>query len=177
MRIALQSPSLNSKPAPTACGSKKYRQERYRMNSLPLAYILPYKRTRVRSHQLSIYHTPALAAVRANRLADSSSPTAHASQAARAPLPASASARAPRCSWTCAATPSRLPSCASGARGSTSCWVLRVGLRRCRWADKPSAIPRWQGPGIRFPALNLALLYKIEHRGNVIGITKGDIGR
>lgn len=28
---------------------------------------------------------------------------------------------APRCSWTCAAMPSRLPSCAIGARGSTSC--------------------------------------------------------
>lgn len=38
-----------------------------------------------------------------------------------APLPASASARAPRCSWTCAATPSTPLNCASGARGSTSC--------------------------------------------------------
>lgn len=37
------------------------------------------------------------------------------------PLPASASTRKPRCFWTCVATPSRLPSCASGARGSTSC--------------------------------------------------------
>ena len=77
----MQSSSLNSKSAPTACGSKKYRQERYRTKSLPLAYILPYKRTHVRSHQLLIYRTPALAAVRANRLADSSSPTARASQA------------------------------------------------------------------------------------------------
>lgn len=38
-----------------------------------------------------------------------------------APLPASASARAPRCSWNCAATPYARPSCASGVRGSTSC--------------------------------------------------------
>lgn len=30
---------------------------------------------------------------------------------------------------TCVATPSRLPSCASGARESTSCWVPRAGLR------------------------------------------------
>ena len=36
-------------------------------------------------------------------------------------LPVSASAREPRCSWTCVAMPSRLPSCASGARGSMSC--------------------------------------------------------
>ena len=121
IRIALQSPSLKSKFAPTACGSKKYRQERYRMKSLPLAYILPYKRTRVRSHQLSIYHTPALAAVRSNRLADSPSPTARASQADRATLPASASARAPRCSWIYAATLCARPSRPSGARGSTSC--------------------------------------------------------
>lgn len=27
----------------------------------------------------------------------------------------------PRCSWTCAATPSTRPSCASGAKGSTNC--------------------------------------------------------
>ena len=125
----MQSPSLNSKPAPTACGTKKYRQERYRMKSLPLAYILPYKRTRVRSHQLSIYLTPALAAARTNRLADSSSPAARASQAARAPLPASASAREPKCFWICAATPCARPSCPSGARGSTSCRAPRAGLR------------------------------------------------
>lgn len=36
-------------------------------------------------------------------------------------LPASASAREPRCSWTCAATPYARPICASGARGSMSC--------------------------------------------------------
>lgn len=36
-------------------------------------------------------------------------------------LPASVSARAPRCFWTCVVMPSRLPSCTSGARGSTSC--------------------------------------------------------
>ena len=36
-------------------------------------------------------------------------------------LHASASAKAPRCFWTCAATPSTRPSCVSGARGSTSC--------------------------------------------------------
>lgn len=51
------------------------------------------------------------------------------SQAVRVTLPASASARELRCFWTCVATPSRLPSCASGARGSTSCWVPRAGLR------------------------------------------------
>ena len=33
----------------------------------------------------------------------------------------SASAREPRCFWTCAEMPSGLPSCASGARGSTNC--------------------------------------------------------
>ena len=59
----------------------------------------------------------------------SSLPTARASQAVRVTLPASASARELRCFWTCVATPSRLPSCASGARGSTSCWVPRAGLR------------------------------------------------
>lgn len=171
----MQSPSLNSKSAPTACGSKKYRQERYRMKSLPPAYILPYKRTRVRSHQLSIYPTPALAAVRANRLADSSSPTARASQAARAPLHVSASAREPRHSWTCAATPCARPSCTSGARGSTSCRAPRAGLRGCRQADEPSTILSWQEPGTRFPAFNLALLYEIEHRRNVIGIPKRNV--
>ena len=36
-------------------------------------------------------------------------------------LPASVSARAPRCFWTCVVMPSRLPSCTSGARGSMSC--------------------------------------------------------
>lgn len=38
-----------------------------------------------------------------------------------APLPASASAREPRSSWICVEMPSRLPSCTSGAKGSTSC--------------------------------------------------------
>lgn len=37
------------------------------------------------------------------------------------PLPASASARALRCFWTCVATPYAQPSCVSGAKGSTSC--------------------------------------------------------
>lgn len=36
-------------------------------------------------------------------------------------LPESASAREPRHSWTCAATPYARPSCTSGARGSMSC--------------------------------------------------------
>lgn len=147
------------------------------MKSLPLAYILPYKRTRVRSLQLSIYHKPTLAAARANRLADSSSPTARASQAARMTLPASASAREPRYSWTCASTPCARPSCTSGARGSTSCRAPRAGLRGCRQADEPSTILSWQGPGIRFPAFNLALLYEIEHRGNIVSATECNIGR
>ena len=38
-----------------------------------------------------------------------------------APLPESASAREPRHSWTCVATPYARPSCTSGARGSMSC--------------------------------------------------------
>ena len=50
-----------------------------------------------------------------------SSPTASASRTARVTLPASASAREPRCSWTCAATPSTPLSCVNGARGGTSC--------------------------------------------------------
>lgn len=47
--------------------------------------------------------------------------TAHASRTVQENLPVNASARAPRYFWTCAATPSRLPSCVSGARGSMSC--------------------------------------------------------
>ena len=35
----------------------------------------------------------------------------------------------------------------------------------------------WQGPGIRFPALNRALLYEIEHRGNIVSATECNIGR
>ena len=49
------------------------------------------------------------------------SPTACALRTDPAHLPASASAREPRYSWTCVAMPSRLPSCANGARGSMSC--------------------------------------------------------
>lgn len=56
-----------------------------------------------------------------SRLAGSSLPTARASQAARATLPASASARELRCFWTCVATPYAQPSCGSGAKGSMSC--------------------------------------------------------
>ena len=56
-----------------------------------------------------------------SRLAGSSLPTARASQAARATLPASASARELRCFWTCVATPYARPSCGSGAKGSMSC--------------------------------------------------------
>lgn len=48
-------------------------------------------------------------------------PTARASWTDPVPLPVSASAREPRCFWTCAEMPSGLPSCASGARGSTNC--------------------------------------------------------
>lgn len=59
---------------------------------------------------------------RASRLAGSSLPTARALRTARVTLPASASAREPRCSWTCAATPSTPLSCVNGARGGgTSC--------------------------------------------------------
>lgn len=47
--------------------------------------------------------------------------TARASQAARVTLPASASARAPRCFWTCVAMPSTRRDCTSGARESTNC--------------------------------------------------------
>ena len=48
-------------------------------------------------------------------------PTACVSQTVREPLSASASAREPRCSWICVAMPSTRPSCANGARGSSSC--------------------------------------------------------
>ena len=57
---------------------------------------------------------------RASCPAGSSLLMAHALRTDLAPLHASASAREPRCSWICVAMPSRLPSCAIGARGSMS---------------------------------------------------------
>ena len=58
---------------------------------------------------------------RVSRLSGSCLQTASALRTDLAPLHASASARAPRYSWTCAATPCARPSCASGAKGSMSC--------------------------------------------------------